>query len=133
MHVISRHLGWGKTLSEGVRVVDALFNGQQLLRGGQRRVGVHDPFHAGIPTTICLSWGTKERRRHIIFNWHPRIQKTAHPLLVVSNVYGSHGMVAHSPPEQVTQEDTSQNPACYSVYLLKLSFDSFMHSCSLRG
>lgn len=70
VHVISRHLGWGETLSEGIRVVDALFNGQQLLWGGQRCIGVHDPFHARIPTTICLSWGTKERRRRrqVIFN-----------------------------------------------------------------
>jgi len=40
--------------------------------------------------------GNKQRRRQVIFNRHPRTQKTAQPRLVMSNVYDSHGMAAYS-------------------------------------
>ena len=61
VHVVSRHLGWGEPLSEGIWAVDTLLDGQELLWGGQSRVGVHDPFHASAPATVCLSCGTKKR------------------------------------------------------------------------
>lgn len=64
VHVISRHLGRGEALSEGVGAVDALLDGQQLLRGGQRRVGVHDPFHPGTPATVRLSCRTEKVAGH---------------------------------------------------------------------
>lgn len=65
VHVVSRHLGWGEALSEGIGAVDTLLNGQKLLRGGQSRVGVHDALHPSTPTTICLSCGTKKKADHV--------------------------------------------------------------------
>lgn len=114
VHVISRHLGWSETLSEGVSVVDTLFDGQQLLWGGHSCVGVHDPFHSSSPTTICLSCGTK--KEDSIFNLYPSTpQKTALPDVQCS-WFSWHGSLL--PPQQVTQENPSQKAACYSSYLI---------------
>lgn len=64
VHVVPRQLGRGEALPERVRAVDALLDGQELLRGGQGRVGVHDALQPGAAAAVGLSCGTKERAGH---------------------------------------------------------------------
>jgi hypothetical protein len=122
VHVISRHLGWGEALSEGIRAVDTLFDGQELLWGGQSRVGVHDPFHPSTPTTVCLSCGTKKETGHSQFAaQQPTPDFTSFttrcPLFLyhmdlywAAEVSSRHGSLL--PPEQVIQDSPKQKPPC---------------------
>lgn len=72
--MVSGHLGRGEPLPEGVGAVDTLLHAQQLLRRGQRRVGVQHPLQPrATATAVRLACKITSRLdqavRLLLFGW----------------------------------------------------------------